>query len=159
MLSRIVHSGQKRQKSILVIENNAVIQELLRYCLNLSNCQCSMVDAIHITSFTWTENSVYPLSDAIILDADIYSKDVENPLDFMHAFCERWKSIFMPIEMPPLLLLTTRSVLSEKLQRAGYTVVMKPFKLPVFLDGLETAMRREREGGTIKVEVVDPVFA
>jgi len=36
---------------------------------------------------------------------------------------------------------------------------VKPFKLPVFLDGLETAMGREREGGAIKVEIIEPAFA
>ncbi len=159
MLSRTANSVQKGQKSILVIENNAVIQEMLKYCLTLSNYRCSMVDVMRITSLTWVENSAYPLLDAITLDADIYSKDFQHPLDFMHAFCARWQSTFISIKMPPLLLLTTQSVLSEKLQRDGYTVVMKPFKLPVFLDGLETAMGREWEGGTIKVEIIEPAFA
>ncbi len=116
MLSRTANSVQKGQKSILVIENNAVIQEMLKYCLTLSNYRCSMVDAMHITSLAWVENSAYPLLDAIILDADIYSKGFQHPLDFMHAFCARWQSTFISIKMPPLLLLTTQSVLSEKLQ-------------------------------------------
>ncbi len=117
-----------------------------------------MVDAMHITSLTWIENSTHPLLDGIILDADIYSKEFQHPLDFMHAFCTRWQSAFISTKLPPLLLLTTQSVLSEKLQRDGYTVVVKPFKLPVFLDGLETAMGREREGGAIKVEIIEPAL-
>jgi DNA-binding response OmpR family regulator len=158
MLSRTANSVQKGQKSILVIETNAVIQEMLKYCLTFSNYRCSMVDAMHVTSLTWVENSAHPLPDAIILDVDIYSKDFQHPLDFMHAFCARWQSAFISIKMPPLLLLTTQSVLSEKLQRDGYTVIMKPFKLPVFLDGLETVMGQEREGGIINAEIIEPAF-
>jgi hypothetical protein len=118
-----------------------------------------MVEAMPITSLTWVENSASPLPDGIIFDVDIYSKEFQHPLDFMHAFCARWQSTFISTKLPPILLLTTQSVLSAKLQRDGYTVVMKPFKLPVFLDGLETAMEREREGGTIKVKIIEPVFA
>jgi DNA-binding response OmpR family regulator len=158
MLSRTANSVPKGQKSILVIETNAVIQEMLQYCLTLSNYRCSMVDAMHVTSLTWVGDSGYPLPDAIILDVDIYSKDFQHPLDFMHAFCVRWQSTFISIKMPPLLLLTTQPVLSEKLRRDGYTVVMKPFKLPVFLDGLETAMGQEQEGGIIMAEIIEPAF-
>jgi CheY-like chemotaxis protein len=147
MLSRTAHSVQMRQQSILVIEDNPAIQELLKYCLNLSFYRCSMIDARHITSLTWVESSASPLPDGIILDVDIYSKEFQHHLDFMHAFCARWQSTFLSAQMSPLILLTTQPLIREKLQQEGHTVVMKPFKLPVFLSELEAAMEREWEGG------------
>jgi DNA-binding response OmpR family regulator len=158
MLSQTVHSMQKRQKSILVIENNAVIQELLQYCLNLSNYRCSMVDAMHITSLTWIENSAYPLPDGIILDVDIYAAEFHHHLDFMRAFCARWQSTVLSAPMPPLILLTTQPLIRKKLQQDGYTVVMKPFKLPALLSGVETALARELEGDASAVEIIEPAF-
>jgi len=147
-----------RQKTVLVIEHQPTIAELLVFSLNLAEYGCSIIDAMDMTSPAWIENSINTLPDGIILDADIRTAEFKNSLDLVHAFCMHWKNAVMPAPMPPLILLTTQAIFSTELQREGYTVVMKPFKPYALLGLVKTAIERKREGGAVKVEIVASAF-
>lgn len=147
-----------RQKTVLVIEHQPTIAELLVFSLNLAEYGCSIIDAMDMTSPAWIENSVDTLPDGVILDADIRTVEFKNPLDIVHAFCMRWKNAVMLAPMPPLILLTTQAIFSTELQREGYRVVTKPFKPYALLGLMKTAIERKREGGISRVEIVESAF-
>lgn len=142
------------RQTILVVESHPIIAELLSYCLGFAGYRCSVVDASQIASPARIENSLCPSPDAIILDVDIRSAVFRNPLDFLHAFCMRWQTVFTYTQMPPLLLLTTQPNSRDMLQ--DYAVVMKPFKPVVLLSNLQAILERKQEAENVEVKVVSP---
>jgi CheY-like chemotaxis protein len=147
-------TGQKALlvQTLLVIEDDPVIAQLLVSCLNLSAYSCSVINVRDMTISTKRENSLCPPPDGIILDANIYTMKM-NPFDVVQALHKWWQTTS---HMPPLILLTTNPVESAKLQQEGYTVVMKPFRPRVLLRTVRTSIEGKHEGETLKEEVIWP---
>ncbi len=136
------YSASTREKTVLVVESNPRIGELLAYVFKFSTYTCSIVEAEQIASLTWIEDSVSLLPAGIVLDVDIPALGRE-PLDVLHTFCERWHRA--SLSMPPLILLTTQAVISDELRHCEDvdTVILKPFKPGVLLDTVKTAIERK----------------
>ena len=128
----------RQQKTLLVIEVQWTIQELLLSTFTLFGHKCNTIDTKQIASLTWVECCIQTLPDGIVLDIDIPMAAFQSPVDFVHAFSVRWSMTGHP--MPPLVLLTTRCDIRDSLQQEGYRVVTKPFKIRELLEAMSMAI-------------------
>jgi len=109
------------------------------------------MDGEQIASITCRENNVHALADGIVLDVDLRSEVLSDPLDFVRTFCAPWQTAPLSTQLP-LLLLTTQRALHDELQREGYPVEMKPFKPRILLNRLKALMeRKQAECGNVDV--------
>ena len=143
----------RQQKTLLVIEVQWTIQELLLSTFTLFGYECNTINTEQIASLTWIEHCVQMLPDGIVLDIDIRRATLKAPVDFVHAFSARWSLSGHP--MPPLVLLTTRCDIRDVLQQEGYRVVTKPFKIRELFDAMSTAIERAQEGRTVVMSPVE----
>jgi DNA-binding response OmpR family regulator len=132
------------QETILIVEDNSALRELLISCLQLAHYSYSVVEGDCNNPLAWIEDSKCLLPDGIIFDVDSRMGGFKGLLDFFHAFCTQWKAFSTSPQMPPLVLLTTHPDRYDELQREGYAVIMKPFKVPVLLSTVKTVLREEK---------------
>ena len=137
------------QPTILIVENNPTIQELLMYSFTLSEYRCSVIDERSIASLNWIENTTQTLPDAIILDIDIRTSSFRGPLDFLHACNQAWQRVGLR-KVRPLLLLTTQVESRDQLQREGYIVITKPFKPGNLLCEMQAIIEQKQGGGLVE---------
>ena len=135
------------QATILVVEDNLDIRELLIFCLQLARCPYSVIEVNLSDLLAWIEDNKRLLPNGIIFDVDSSMLEYKGSLDIFHAFCTQWKAFSTSTQMPPLVLLTTQPDRYNELQREGYAVVMKPFKMPILLNIMKTVLGRQEQGG------------
>lgn len=143
-----------RQHTLLVVEQNPVIQELLLYTFTLHGYHSVAVDREQIASLNWIENCIQTLPDGIVLDIDIQARTFQRSFDFMHAFCTHWYTA-TDHSLLPLVLLTTQRDTRDTLQQAGYSVVMKPFKLQDLLSSVKASIEQQQDRVSTTVDVAE----
>ena len=143
-----------RQYTLLVAEQNPVIQELLLSIFTLHGYYSIAVDGEQIASLNWIENCIQTLPDGIVLDIDIQAKIFQRSFDFMDAFCARWDTATNH-SLLPIVLLTTQRDTRDTLQQAGYSVVMKPFKLQDLLSSVKASIEQQQERVSTTVDVAE----
>ena len=137
-----------KQNTILVVEMAPIIEELLVKICTLANYRVYTVDWRQIATHAWIEHAMNTLPDSIVLDVDIYAKAMlQDPLDFLHAFSERWNARLTGPDTPPIILLTTQAQRQNELQQKACVdaVVTKPFKPQFLLDTIKTALEQKKE--------------
>jgi DNA-binding response OmpR family regulator len=137
----------KRQKTILVVEDNPALRELLISCLQIAHYPYAVVEGDHNNPLAWIEDNKCLFLNGIIFDVDSRMADFKGLLDFFHAFCRQWKAFSTSPQMTPLVLLTTHPARYDELQREGYAVIMKPFKVPILLSIVKAVLEEEIKPG------------
>src|SRR6266705_3626244 len=130
------------EQTVLVIAENAAIEEMLILMLRLAGYHTSALCARRRPAITWVAESALRFPALVLLDVDLCGV-LTGSLDFLHLVQAQWRAVAK--EIPPMILLTTSSSVGVTLEQEGYSVLAKPFHLKELFDKVKRVMNRDEE--------------
>jgi len=130
------------EQTILVIAENAAIEEMLVLMLELAGYHTLALYTRRMPALTWVTESALRFPALVLLDVDLCGVWTGS-LDFLHLVQARWRAVAK--EIPPMILLTTNSSVGATLEQEGYQVQASPFHLKELFDKVKKAMNQGEE--------------